>query len=260
LMLQRRGQGPHVFFYLKEDHFTLPALSQGVYNWAVAIVRSIAPDKYEPVSTESDWYSFEIAPPTPFVHSISPTSTVQGAGVPVVVSGENLTRSLAIVIGDVTLQTTFVDSSTIAATIPVTLEVGRYPVGIEDLIGEVVWSGFFTVLRPPAPTPGVMHTPIPPAYPPPELGGIDIFGCSLTFYWTWTGELAEDEYFAPRVGLGSPGESRTWTKEIEYSCTLEEAGGYVWEVAICRGDPETHICNLLAVSERGGFWFSGCPR
>jgi hypothetical protein len=97
-----------------------------------------------------------------------------------------------------------------------------------------------------------------PAYPPPELTGLDIIGCSIAFKWTWPNTLAHDEYFAVRAGIGTPGESRTWTKSPEYTLITEDAGEYVWEVAICRGDPDTHICEQLAVSTQGVFEFRGC--
>jgi hypothetical protein len=270
--LSVKGQAPSLFHhtvYHREDHFTLPALSPGEYNWAVAIVRSTDPDKYELVSEESEWRSFEIAPPCPVVHAIWPTSMVQATGGPVLVSGENFTHSLTLTIG-VPLQMTSVNSTTITATIPMTLEIGEYPVIVKDSSGAGVSSVSFIVselpLPPPTstpsatpmPMPSITRTPIPPAYPPPILGGIDIFGCSLTFHWSWAGQLAEDEYFAPGVGIGAPGESRTWTKETQYGWILTEPGEYVWEVAICRGDPETHICNQLAVSERGSFTLLGC--
>jgi hypothetical protein len=119
----------------------------------------------------------------------------------------------------------------------------------------------------PAPTPTATPTPSPSAVPatpvrracpPPELAGLDIFGCDVTFHWTWDGELAENEYFAVRVGIGAPGESRTWVKGTQYTLVLTEPGEYVWEIAICRGDPATHVCDQLAVSEREGFSFVGC--
>ena len=66
--------------------------------------------------------------------------------------------------------------------------------------------------------------------------------------------------YAIRVGVDSPGESKEWIKEAWYEYPLTDAGGrYVWEVAICRGDPSTHICEQLAVSEQQSFSFTCSP-
>jgi hypothetical protein len=137
--------------YLGRDHFTLSGLLPGEYDWAVAVVRSTASDEYVPVSEESAWYSFEIVPP-PVVHSISPTSTVRGNGVTVTISGENFTRSLALTIG-VPLKATFVNSSTITATIPITLEAGEYPVVVKDPFGQGDSYASYVVMRESAPFP-----------------------------------------------------------------------------------------------------------
>jgi tetratricopeptide (TPR) repeat protein len=246
-------------FHPAEDRFTLPALSPGTYNWAVTVVRSTGLDEYVEVSEESEWRSFRILP-APVVHSISPTSIFQGTSVPVVISGENFTHSLALTIG-VPLQITFVNSSTITATVPTTLEVGEYPVIVKDSMGNGTSSTSFTVEKQPTPTPTVVPpTPLPPSYPPPKLIGIDV-GCNVTFRWDWPRELAEDEWFAVRVGIVTP-HSVVWVKDREYTHSLDDAGDYVWEVAICRGDPADEDCSgdkLLAVSERGTFWFAPPP-
>lgn len=240
-------------FHPAEDRFTLPALSPGKYNWAVTVVRSTDPDEYVEVSKESEWRSFEILPPTSVVYSISPTMTVQGTGVPVVISGENFTHSLALTIG-VPLKASFVNSSMITATIPVTLEVGKYSVLVE---GSTCDGVSFTVSEPSAPTPIPVLTR--PVYPPPVLGGVDIFGSDVTFHWSWDGKLADNDYFDLRVGIGTPGEGKTWTKETQQSWTFTGQGEYVWEIAICRGIPGAADCSgnkQLAVSERGTFWFA----
>jgi len=103
-------------------------------------------------------------------------------------------------------------------------------------------------------------TVVPSPYPTPvpEFGGI--IRCDVTFRWQWSRTLGEDEYFAVRVwreGIDKH-ESKTWTKEDEFICTLSEKGEYSWEIAVCQGDPSTHICNQMAVSERGIFSFNGC--
>jgi len=240
------------FHYHKEDHFTLPSLLPGEYNWSVAIVRSTAQDEYELVSEESEWYSFEIVPP-PVVRGISPMSTMQGTSVAVVVSGENFTRSLALAIG-VPLQASFVNSSTITATIPTTLEVGKYSVIVKDSLGQGDSYASFTVSERPTLVPTVQ-----PRYAQPVLGGVDIFGSDVTFHWSWTGNLAAHEYFALRVGIGTPRESKLWTKETQASWRLTEQGDHVWEVAICRGDPAKADCSgnkQLVVSERGTLGFT----
>jgi len=173
--LRVQAKGPRSFlFYHDEDHFTLPDCSPGKYDWAVAVVRSIGKDMYVLVSEESNWLSFTAAPPTPMVHSISPTSTFKGTSVPVVISGENFTYSLALTIS-VPLQATFVNSSTITATVPTTLEVGEYPVIVTDWNGKGVSDVVFIVkprptpviTRTPIPSPTATPTPTPPPPPPP---------------------------------------------------------------------------------------------
>ena len=251
-------------FYHPEDHFHLPELSPGEYNWAVAVVRSIGQDMYELVSGESDWWGFTVAPPSPVVRSISPTNILKGTGGPVVISGENFTYSLALTIS-VPLRAAFVNSSTITATIPTTLEVGEYPVIVTDLNGKGVSFAFFTVREKPTLTPTrppKTPTPMTSVYPPPVLGWGGIIGCNVTFRWEWPRTLAEDEWFAVRVGkVPDVPHSQVWVKERQFIYTLSDAGDYVWEVAVCRGDPATAVCQQLAVSARKNFSYrgSGCP-
>ena len=258
LKVQAEGQNALVF-YSTEDDFTLSAPSSGKYEWAVAIVRSIGEDRYELVSDESDWHSFEIVPPKPVVYSISPDSTAQGRAVQVVVSGENFTRSLTLIIG-VPLQVTFVDSSTITATVPITLAAGQYPVIVQDPAGGTSISSTisFTVQAlPPTPT-------VRPPYPLPVLGWGGIIGCNVTFKWEWTRTLAKDEWFAVRVGKDpNPPRAQTWTQELQYTYVLTESGKYAWQIAICRGKPEDAHCSSLdgtelVASEYGVFEFGGC--
>jgi hypothetical protein len=105
-----------------------------------------------------------------------------------------------------------------------------------------------TVYQPPPP---------PPSYPPPDLVEVSIIQCNVIFKWAWPRELAENEWFAVRVGVGEP-HSVVWVKERQYTHTIPKEGEYVWEVAICRGDPATHVCEQLNVSERHIFQFKGC--
>jgi len=186
---------------------------------------------------------------------------LRGTGGPVVISGENFTYSLALTIS-VPLQVVFVDSSTITTTIPTTLEVGEYPVIVTDLNGKGNSHASFTVEDKPTLTPTRLpKTPMPttPVYPPPVLGWGGIIGCNVTFRWEWPRTLAEDEWFAVRVGkVPDEPHSRVWVKEREYIYSLcDGEGDYAWEVAICRGDPAASVCQQLAVSERGIFWFGG---
>jgi tetratricopeptide (TPR) repeat protein/tRNA A-37 threonylcarbamoyl transferase component Bud32 len=112
----------------------------------------------------------------------------------------------------------------------------------------------------PTPARVVPATPIPRTYPSPELQGLDIMGCNVTFKWDWPGTLAEDEWFAVRAwreGI-DPHDSVAWVKERRYTHVLSNEGEYSWEIAICRGDPGTHICEKLAVSGRESFVFLGC--
>jgi len=124
---------------------------------------------------------------------------------------------------------------------------------IQDAGGNPISEEFYAkviVRKPPPPT---------PTYSPLKLGGVSIIGCNVIFKWEWPGTLAEDEYFAVRAwreGI-DPHESVTWTKGREYTHIPCEKGDYTWEVAICRGDPGTHICEQLAVNKGGTFWFGG---
>jgi len=228
----------------------------GTYNWGVVVVNSITD---EPVSKESKSLHFHIVLPTPVVRSISLDSTTQGRSVQVDVNGESFTPSLIIIIG-VPLQTTFVDSGTITATIPTTLAAGQYPVIVQDPVGGTSISSTisFTVqaLTPP-PT-------VRPPYPPPVLGWGGIIHCNVTFRWQWTGTLAKDEWFAVRVGKDpNPPRAQTWTQELQYTYVLTESGKYAWQIAICQGKPEDAHCSSLdgtelVASEYGFFEFGGC--
>jgi len=246
-------------FYPVEDHFDLPStLLPGEYNWAIAIVRPVGPDTYEPVSKESESFHFHIVPPPPVVRSISPTSMFRGKSVQVSIIGENFTHTVALTIG-VPLSVTFVDSTKITTTIPMTLEVDQYPVIVQDPRGRGISSVFFTVEPRKATT--TTTTPQPSAYPPPVLTDNTVIGCNVTFRWQWPRQLANNEWFAVRVGKAPDiPHSQYWGKEYEYTYSLSDAGDYVWEVAICRGDPATAVCEQLAVSQRGTFSFGGCPK
>jgi len=248
-------------FYCPEEHFRLPALLPGEYNWAIAVVRYIGQDVYKLVSEESDWWSFTAVSSSPVVHSISPTSILKGTGGPVVISGENFTHTLLLTIG-VSLRAVYVNSNTIMVAIPMTLEVGEYPVIVTDLNGKGVSFASFAVKEQPTPTPDVTHTPRPSQYPPPVLDFGGIIACNVVLRWQWPGTLAENEWFAVRVEeVPDVPHSQAWVKEREYIYSLSDAGDYVWEVAICRGDPSAGHCSQddeLAVSERGVFSFGGC--
>jgi len=268
------GQTPDLLYLTTtEDQFELPTsdFSLGDYDWAVDVVD---PATRKSVSKASRPSCFHIVPPPPVVRSISPASMVRGTGVQVLISGENLTHSIALTIG-VRLSVTVVNSNTITATIPTTLEVGEYPVIVQDLRGRGDSSVLFTVEEPtptPSPTPSPTATPSPTVipsptpywYPPPTLTGNGIVGRNVTFRWDWSGVLAESEWFAVRVGkCPDIPHSQYWGKEREYVyslCTLGgDSGDYVWEVAVCRGDPTEERCRQLIVSERSVFSFGGWP-
>jgi outer membrane protein assembly factor BamD (BamD/ComL family) len=104
-------------------------------------------------------------------------------------------------------------------------------------------------------------TPTPP-YPAPELTGIDIINCNVTFKWTWPRTLAEDEWFALRVGKveSGPPHSVTWTKDNPFTRPLGDGGDYSWMIVVCRGDPEQGNCEKLAASEQEFFSFGGCSK
>jgi len=244
--------GDPLLFYLKENYFPLADLSPGEYRWAVCVVRSTAQDPYVDLSEGSSRYRFRIGLPRPMVHAVSPTNTLQGVSAAVTVYGEHFTRTMALTIG-VPLQATFVNSGTITATVPPSLDAGEYPVVVSSPAGAGISSASFTVMQPPT------SVPTPTPYPPPELAGLDILRCNATFKWTWSGTLADDEWFAVRVGRGSdPPHSVAWIKERVFTFTLREPGDYVWEIGICRGDLAEARCEQLAVSEREVFSWRGC--
>ena len=184
------------------------------------------------------------------------TSMVEGRGGQVVISGENFTPPITLTIY-VTLQIIDVDSSVITATVPTTLAAGVYTVTVCDSMGRGISSTvLFTVTEPPPPPP--TRTP----YPAPKLNFGGVICCSVTLRWQWDRDLREDEWFAVRIGkLPDIPHSRTWTKERQYIYTLlSESGDYVWEVAICRGDPSKEHCSKidgteLTVSDRQTFSF-----
>jgi tetratricopeptide (TPR) repeat protein len=95
-------------------------------------------------------------------------------------------------------------------------------------------------------------------YDTPRLSAVEITECNITFQWNWSGELAEDEWFSLRVGAKAP-TSIVWTRETQHTISLREAGDYVWQVAVCRGDPAQGDCEELAASEISVFSFRGCP-
>jgi hypothetical protein len=124
---------------------------------------------------------------------------------------------------------------------------------IQDDNGNPIGETFRVFIRVgPTPTPEL-------SYPPPVLDPVSIIGTNVTFRWSWSGALKEDEWFAVRVGKGEPLRAVVWVKEYEYTYSLPSdlEGDYSWEIKICRGDPATGICEQLAVSERSVFAFGG---
>ena len=76
----------------------------------------------------------------------------------------------------------------------------------------------------------------------------------MVLKWKWLyPELPEGEYFAVRYGIDKPN-SETWTREREFTTKPSVRAEYVWEVAICRGDPSAKVCQQLAVSVRENFY------
>jgi len=128
----------------------------------------------------------------------------------------------------------------------------------------------------PSPTPAATDTPTRPPkpptptttprrYPPPVLTENSIIACNVTLRWQWSGTLAEDEWFEVGIGkLPDVPHGQYWGQELEYTYSLRDAGDYVWEIAICRGDPADQYCsmgfNRLTVSTPGFFSFWGCPK
>jgi len=114
----------------------------------------------------------------------------------------------------------------------------------------------FTPSPTPTDTPTATFTPSPtPYYARPVLEGVDIIGWNANLKWSWSGALAEDEWFEVRVGTEIPHRVDS-IRECEYTYLLVRAGDYCWEIAICRGDlGEGHCSEELSVSERGVFSF-----
>jgi len=237
-------------FYHKEDRFPLSPsrlpLSPGEYNWAVIVVRSLGRDIYELVSEESEWYHFHIAPPSPVVHSISPPNSTQGISVSAVISGENFTLPLTLTI-DVPLQANVVNSRTITATIPNTLQTGEYTVTVTDSNGKGQSFASFAVNEPPMPEPPStpvprcwnLQTPVPaappgydphtacvvtPCAPAPQLDGPDdkaelTTGSTVEFRWTWVCCLPPGWKFAIRLSAEDPPHSWQYMDDPAYvSC------------------------------------------
>jgi len=258
--VKAKEQDSVTLYHTKEDHCHLNSLLPGEYRWAVSIVRSIITDTYEPVSMESGWRHFHVLPPAPVVHSISPPSTFQGTEKQVVVKGENFTSPVTLTIG-VPLQIIGRDFNAITATVPTTLGVGTYPVVVQDSNGRGVSSVSFMVEELPT------AIPTRPVYSPPVLTENSIIGCNVTLRWQCLA-LGKDDWFAVRVGkVPDVPHSQAWVEVCEYTYTLSDAGDYVWEVAICRGDPADEYCgnggngkedNELAVSKQSPFSFGGC--
>jgi len=125
---------------------------------------------------------------------------------------------------------------------------------VQDAEGNPLSDGLtvrVAVFQPPPPT---------PSYPPPELMGLDVMGCNVTFKWDWPRSLAENDWFAVRAGRAGSGppHSVAWTKDRTFILRLDEGGDYNWEIAICRGDPAQAVCEQMAVSEQEVFSFGGC--
>jgi hypothetical protein len=266
------------FYYTTEDYYSLTNLSPGEYDWGVDIVRS-SRRKYEQVSGESARYHFEIVPP-PVVHNISPTCTVQGTGVTVVVSGENFTHSVALTIG-VPVEVAFGDSSTITATIPITLEIGEYPVIVEGSTDGDVSSVFFAVNERPKDggpvkcAPWNPATPIPSAAPPgydpyaaciveccapapklvgPEDGAEPRFGTPVELKWTWDYCLPPGWQFGVRISAAYPPHSYRYEDNPKLiSCENGKAiGRYpLPEDSRCRHTPGTCYWNIAVVRSLG---------
>ena len=119
---------------------------------------------------------------------------------------------------------------------------------IQDGEGNRIGETFSVSVRVVAPTP----VPIPtPFYLQPSGLAAAPIGCSVTFRWSWTGDLDEDMWFAVRLGRDQT-RSVGWTKETEYEYSFQEGdeGNYNWEIAICRGVPQTGLCVQLIVSEQ----------
>jgi len=66
-------------------------------------------------------------------------------------------------------------------------------------------------------------------------------------YWTWAGDLQEDEWFDIRIWTeGMPHRGIAWTKQPEYryDICLLGSGHYYWSVAVVRGRDGKWLGNL----------------
>lgn len=252
--------------YHKEDIVSFHNLPAGDYKWDVAIVRDIGQDEYLQISKDSGWNSFKIVfPRSPtIVHSLSPTSTLQGTGESVALSGENLTRPLTITVDDITLRPISVNSSTVTVAIPVDLPVGMHTVSVKSSSSEDVWSATLTVNAPlsPTPTPPPSTPVVALTYPAPTLrrppnGYRFEKPTDVELGWDWQGPLGENEYFAVRIyPRGDPDHSVTWTQGTTYRADLygEPAGDYCWHIVILRGTGHDSWTQLSPRSEEWCFY------
>jgi len=268
-------------FYHREERLPLSSrmlsLLPGEYTWAVSVARSLE-DKYEQVSEESQWYHFHIAPPSPIVHSISPTGTIKGTPMPVLISGENFTQSVALTIG-VPLLPTLVDSNTIRTAIPMTLKVGNYPVLVHDSRGKGESSAFFIVEEPPTPKPVVRpwnpETPVPaagPGYDPnegcvvtscapkpqldePANGAEFRSGTGIKLMWRWDYCLPPEWKFAIRISDTYPPGSYHYEDNPDLvSCQDGKTTGHYSVPEEFTNTPGTYYWNIAVARSVGEAW------
>lgn len=121
------------------------------------------------------------------------------------------------------------------------------------------WQPVLAALPALAPLPvtstGAMAVPtggIPVTYSPPD--GVDVFGSTI-LRWTYTGQLAADEYFDIKIKpLGSNDSAFVdWTRSTEYELRPWSGwspGIYTWQIGIIRGSLNGQVKQFIADTGR----------
>ncbi len=107
-------------------------------------------------------------------------------------------------------------------------------------------------------------TPEPEAdlYPAPRLispyENQGVRDSTITMRWTWSGVLAEDEYFDVRLWrVGTRKQGIAWTKRRDYIERHPSTGWYFWTVVVVRGQDGEIVAELSAEPEPISFrWAS----
>jgi hypothetical protein len=104
--------------------------------------------------------------------------------------------------------------------------------------------------------PQVELYPAPRLISPYENQGVR--DSTITMRWSWSGTLAEDEYFDVRLWrVGTSKQGIAWTKRRDYVERHPSPGWYFWTVAVVRGRDGEIVAELSGEPEPIGFrWAS----